>query len=225
MLGASGSGASSRVTDVSTVLRALTLSALLTLVPVGIGVALTDDSTPTREAAPYEGTDLVDFDTSAAVVQRAPFCDLLPDEAVTEALGADAEPTTYANGEESEVLPGGDVSHEYGCVFSAGEESAGDARAWVFAPPVTTARAEELVEATPAKGCRPAGSAPAFGTPSVALVCASGDLRTASFRGLFGDAWLSCSLTLPAGAAGDDLLTRAGRWCVAVAEASSVPSE
>lgn len=230
MLGASGSGASSRVTDVSTVLRALTLSALLTLVPVGIGVALTDDSTPTREVASYEGTDLVDFDTSTAVVQRAPFCELLPDEAVTEALGAEAEPTAYANGEESDVLPGGDVSHEYGCVFSTGEEStgeesAGDARAWVFAPPVTAARAEQLVAATPAKGCRAVGSAPAYGTPSVALVCASGDLRTASFRGLFGDAWLSCSLTLPAAAAGDDLLTRTGRWCVAVAEASSVPSE
>lgn len=207
----------------STVLRALTLSALLTLVPVGIGVVVADDRTPDREAAPYDGTDLADFDTSAAVVQRAPFCELIPEDAVAAALGTKAERTTYANGEESDLLPGGDVAHEYGCAFSTGTASAGDARAWVFAPPVTLARAEELVAAAPPKGCRVETAAPAYGTPSLAQVCAAGDLRTASFRGLFGDAWLSCSLTLPAADA-SDLLARAGRWCVAVAEASSVPS-
>lgn len=222
MLGASPSGASSRVTVVSTVLRALTLSALLTLVPVGIGVVVADDRTPTREAAPYEGTDLADFDTATAVVQRAPFCELVPAEALTAALGEDVDLTAYGNGEQSEALPGSDVSHEYGCLFSTATPGGGTARAWVFAPPVTVARADDLVAAARVQGCTVESDAPAFGTPSVALVCASGDLRTASFRGLFGDAWLACSLTLPVVTAGEDLVERTGRWCVAVAEAASV---
>jgi hypothetical protein len=209
------------VTDVSTVPRALALAALLTLVPVGIGVAVSDDRTPTREVAAYEGTDLVDFDTTAAVVQRAPFCELVPDAAVSAALGSEGELTAYGNGEESEALPSGDVAHEYGCLFDAGP-TAGNARAWVFAPPVTAARAGELVAAAPGAGCTPQPDAPDYGTPSVALSCTAGELVTVSFRGLFGDAWLSCSLTQPVAEAGDDLVSRTGRWCVAVAEAASV---
>ncbi|KRB77021.1 hypothetical protein ASE01_09665 [Nocardioides sp. Root190] len=205
----------------STVPRALALSALLTLVPVGIGVAVSEDRTPTREVAAYEGTDLADFDTTAAVVQRAPFCELVPAQAVSAALGVEAEPTAYGNGEESEALPSGDVAHEYGCLFNAGP-TVGNARAWVFAPPVTTARAEQLVTASQIEGCTTETGAPAYGAPSLALTCATGDLVTVSYRGLFGDAWLACSLTLPAAEAGQDAAARAGRWCVAVAEAASV---
>lgn len=212
----------------STVLRALSLSALLTLAPVGIGVAVSDDRTPTREPAGYQATELADFDTSTAVVQRAPFCELVAEEAVDAALGGAATLTSYVNGEESDAVPGGDVSHEYGCRFvpdaegSAAGASTAEARGWVFAPPVTADRARQLVAAARTKGCTVAPDAPAYGTPSVALTCANGDVRTASFRGLFGDAWLACSLTLPVAAAGDDLLERTGRWCVALAEAASV---
>lgn len=205
----------------STVPRALALAALLTLVPVGIGVAVSDDRTPTREVAAYEGTDLADFDTAAAVVQRAPFCELVPDEAVSAALGAEAELTAYGNGEESEALPSGDVAHEYGCLFNAGP-TVGNARAWVFAPPVTAARAGQLVSAARTAGCTAEAAAPAYGTPSLALSCTADGLVTVSYRGLFGDAWLACSLTLPVASAGDDAVSRAGRWCVAVAEAASV---
>jgi hypothetical protein len=42
-----------------------------------------------------------------------------------------------------------------------------------------------------------------------------------SFRGLFGDAWLACSLTLPPAVTPERLLETAGRWCVAVAQAAS----
>lgn len=215
----------------STARRALLLSALFTLVPVGIGVAVSDDPSPERAAPDYVGTDLADYDTAAAVVQRAPFCELIPDAAAEAALGTDADVTTYGNGEKSEALPGGDVSHEYGCLFSGAGTTEGDgtsaaigARGWVFAPPVTPERAAQLAKAAAGKGCVVQPDAPAYGTPSVALLCTQGELRTASYRGLFGDAWLACSLTLRPGDATDAELTeRVGRWCVAVAEAAAAP--
>lgn len=206
----------------STVLRALGLSALLTLVPVGIGVGVSEDRTPAPEAATYVGTDLADFDSTAAVVQRAPFCELVPADGVREALGAKGELTAYGNGEQAASLPDGDVAHEYGCVFTAAD--GGEARAWVFAPPVTAARAAALAKAAVTGGCRASAGAPPFGSPTAAVVCVAGATRTASYRGLFGDAWLSCSLTQPAGVTASDLLARAGRWCVAVAQAASVTS-
>ncbi|WP_182379849.1 hypothetical protein [Nocardioides sp. WS12] len=205
----------------STVLRALLLSALLTLVPVGIGVVVADDTTNTPLPPAYKGTDLADFDSSAAVVQRTPFCELLPAEAVKAALGAAGELTSYGNGEESAALPGSDVAHEYGCLFAPAETAGTEARGWVFAPPVSAERASGLISAATTKVCVPQPTAAAYGTPSVAVVCTNGDTRTASFRGLFGDAWLACSLTLPVGVAEADLVARTGRWCVAVAQAAS----
>lgn len=205
----------------STVLRALGLSALLTLVPVGIGVGVAGDRTPAPEVASYQGTDLADFDSATAVVRRAPFCSAVPGEGVSEALGGAGELAEYGNGQQADPLPQGDVAHEYGCVWTT---ATGDARAWVFAPPVTGARAQEIVRAAPTKGCAATPGAPAFGTPSVALLCTAGTTRTASYRGLFGDAWLSCSLTQPVAVPPAELVARAGRWCVAVAQAASVPA-
>lgn len=205
----------------STVLRALGLSALLTLLPVGIGVGVAGDRTPAPEVASYQGTDLADFDTTTAVVRRAPFCAMVPGEGVTEALDAEGDLQDYGNGEQAEPLPAGDVAHEYGCVWTG---ATGDARAWVFAPPVTAARAQEIAAAAPGKGCTATPGAPAFGSPSVALVCTVGTARTASYRGLFGDAWLSCSLTQPATLPVAELVTRTGRWCVAVARAAATPA-
>ena len=42
----------------------------------------------------------------------------------------------------------------------------------------------------------------------------------ASYRGLFGDAWLVCELVRPAGATWD-VTDRAGRWCVGVLQAAA----
>lgn len=206
----------------STVVRALGLSALLTLVPVGIGVGVAGDRTPAPEVAAYEGTDLADFDSTTAVVQRAPFCDLVAEEAVADALGGAGELTAWDNGEEAAALPEGDVSHEYGCGYTGSGGSGGEARAWVFAPPVTVSRAQALAKAAPAKGCTATAGAADFGTPSVATTCTSGEERTVSWSGLFGDAWLTCTLTQGVGATEADLVARAGRWCVAVAQAASV---
>ncbi len=215
-----------------TVLRALLLSALLTLAPVAIGVALSGDRTPTREPAAYRGTDLADFDTTKAVVQRAPFCDLIPKAAVAKALGdKDATLAEYANGEQSDAFPDGDVAHEYGCRFSPADTAAdtassavpNEARGWVFAPPITADAAAALLAAPAPAGCTPVADAPAYGKPSAAWSCPAEGSQTVSFRGLFGDAWLTCSLTLASDVAQADLVERAGRWCVTVAQAASVP--
>ena len=55
---------------------------------------------------------------------------------------------------------------------------------------------------------------------TVALLCRQGGARQQSYRGLFGDAWLTCQLSAPAGVAASVLQDRAGRWCVAVAQAT-----
>ncbi|MCR1782187.1 hypothetical protein KVF89_06555 [Nocardioides carbamazepini] len=207
-----------------TVLRALLLSALLTLVPVAVGVARSGDETLSRDPAAYQGTPLADFDTAKAVVQRVPFCDLVPEPAVTEALGQEATLAPYGNGERSDAFPGGDVAHEYGCRFSPADTAAtAEARGWVFAPPVTPEAAQRMVETPVAKTCTALPAAPAYGAPSAGTLCPGDGVQTVSFRGLFGDAWLACSLTLPADVPQDDVVDRAGRWCVAVAQAASVP--
>lgn len=202
------------------VLRVLLLSALLTLVPVAVGVTVAGDRTPDDPGpVAYRGTDLADFDSSTAVVQRGAFCDLIPDEAVDEALdGGEGDLTAYDNGTDSDAVPGGDVAHEYGCRFAA---DGVEARAWVFAPPVSTKRAKALVKASNAKGCRAQPEAPAYGKPSVALICSAGDRREVSYRGLFGDAWLTCTIATPAGVEESDQVDRAGRWCVAAAQAAA----
>lgn len=205
-----------------TVLRALLLAALLTLVPIGIGVAMADDPTASRPAPPaYEGTALADLDTSAVVVRRAPFCDRINPAAVREAIGDGARLTDYGNGETAALPGGADVAHEFGCVFTATGDSGGTARAWVFAPPVTAAEAAALAKEPTGPGCAVQPAAPAYGGPSVAELCRSAKGSTATFRGLFGDAWLSCSLTLPGRPEAATLLDTAGTWCVAVAQATA----
>ena len=41
-------------------------------------------------------------------------------------------------------------------------------------------------------------------------------LRVRSYRGLFGDAWLTCELATPVAVAPAALEERAGRWCAQV---------
>ncbi len=203
------------------------LAVVVTTLPVAAGVVVLDDDAPPapeEEQPSYASTPLAGYDTSVVALSRAPFCDRLPDEAVAQALGDDdIGPTTaYGSGQSTELAPGfEDIAHEYGCRIE-GRRGA-EVRAWLFAPPVSRSRATDLVdEATGRESCSRAPTAPAYGAPSIALVCPAGDRRWASFRGLFGDAWLVCSLAAPASLSEDDLLDRAGRWCVAVAEAAAV---
>jgi hypothetical protein len=197
----------------------LLLGALL----VGLLAACTGtDETPPPAPAPDRGTPLRDLDTRRLAIAREPFCDAVDEAAVVRAL--DGEPrrsTSYAPGDRVALATGvKDVAHEFGCVFTG--RALAQARAWVFAPPVTRAQARALVADAPREaGCAAVEGAPAFGRPTVAVRCRDADrpsLTTVRFAGLFGDAWLSCSVRAREVAA-KNLLDRAGRWCVAVAEA------
>lgn len=174
---------------------------------------------------PVEATPLETLDTAGVAVPRADPCEGLPETAVVDALGAPATAADrWADGEPARLSPGlRDVVHEWGCAWTAADGSA--VQAWVFAPPLTPARAREVARAVVAgDGCRPAPDAPAFGEPTAARLCRTGEggrVLEAAFSGLFGDAWLSCSVAAPraetrTAVARSALLARAGAWCSVV---------
>lgn len=204
----------------------LLLAAVVTVVVVAVGVLVvldSDDDQPGASApspTPTPSTPttapavpLSEVDTLTTAVRREAFCDAVAPEAVEAALGGPpADTTSYVDG-QSAPLTGEvrDIAHEFGCGWTTREATA---RAWVFAPPVTPATAKALVRAARTeRGCRPLAEASDFGRPSVALACRTPRGVQASFRGLFGDAWLTCTVT------GDDADVVAGRadsWCAAV---------
>jgi hypothetical protein len=202
--------------------------ALLAVLPLMLllllGATACQDSPERPEAAPTDpSTPLASFSTGDLSVQRSAFCSRIAPAQAGALLGAEvASSTSYNNGEPARVTREvKDVAHEFSCSWTATDGTV--ARAWVFAPPVTVAQARGLArQAQATAGCRPVAEAPRFGRRSVALRCTDGPRLTASYRGLFGDAWLACSLEAPA--TGDDanaLPDRAGRWCVSVAQAAS----
>lgn len=204
---------------VSHPLHALLAALAGTLVLVGTGVWLTGTPEPQqREPAPYRGTALADYDTSVVAIARAPFCERIDPEALAAALDG-GEVTAERDWTDGDTLDRVGVVHEFGCRRRA--EDGAEVRAWVLAPPVTGERAGRLARAArQERNCRRRADAPSYGDPSVALLCTGASRNFASYRGLFGDAWLSCTLALPGDVARRELLDRAGRWCVAVAEAA-----
>lgn len=193
----------------STVRRSAAAVACVVLALVLLGCTSEPEDPPAEPEA--SSTPLQDFATDDVAIARGEFCARVAPDAVAAALGAEpADADTWANGDRTRLSDGvRDVAHEYGCSWTAADGSV--ARAWVFAPPVTTSAAAALGrQSRRADGCRPVPDAPAYGDPSVAVRC--GD--EIAFHGLFGDAWLSCSLQTSE-------LDRAGRWCVAVAQAAS----
>jgi len=201
------------------------LAAAVTAAAVGGGVLVVGAAEPEDVEVPISApttvapTPLAQYDTSSLTVRRAAFCDAVPDDAVERALGTTPTvETSYDNGQPARITPNvEDIAHEYGCVWSAGPLTA---RAWVFAPPVTRGSASSFVAAASRdRGCTVQAATPSFGEPSVALLCRTPKGRQASYRGLFGDAWLACSVV--GSASPQVLLDRAGSWCVAVAQAAS----
>ncbi len=178
-----------------------------------------EDDRPEPAPEPATSTPLAEVATGTIAVARVDLCPRIAPAAVEEALGS--APTTserWANGERARLAPGvTDVAHEFGCRWTAGGTTA---RAWVFAPPVTPGRAELLRRAAGrAPGCEPVPDAPRFGSRDVAVRCSEDDREVTAFHGLFGDAWLSCSLETTHAA--PDLLDRTGRWCVAALQAGA----
>ncbi len=201
----------------------LLLAGVVTAVVVGGGVVALgggddhDDRKPATDS--FTTTPLAAYDASRAAVIRGPFCDAIDERQVSAALDGDpADSASWENGDSIDVGNGvKDVVHEFGCRYTAADGTI--AQAWVFAPPVDAAGAERLVKAAgKANGCD-AGTGPAFGTPTLALTCTRDGVVRASYRGLFGDAWLVCEVVRPAGADWD-AVDRAGRWCVGVLEAA-----
>lgn len=188
--------------------------------PPSSGSATAVDARPSPGSGSPSGAvpTPIDVDLSNLPVRRTLDCAVLDGDPVREALGA---PVTlrqgYVSGDRVEVSPGvTDVVAEDGCVFRSPRA---DARVWVFSAPVGTAYARTLVrEARRAPGCTPRPDETGFGDPTLTDVCTGDDRAgsTATLRGLFGDAWLTCRLSVedePAGA----VLDRAQRWCVEAA--------
>jgi hypothetical protein len=159
-----------------------------------------------------------ELDLSDLPIARAPFCPLVDDDEVSEALDADIDGTdSYEPGDTVRVAPGvRDVAHEYSCSF---EGSGAEARVWVFAAPVSTPRARGLVrELRGEQGCEAAPTGTTYGTPGLTRVCTGDGEVGASLRGLFGDTWVTCEVT-DRGGPGDveAVESRAEQWCVHVA--------
>jgi hypothetical protein len=202
--------------------RFLLLAGVVTALAVVGGVLALggqDDEGPARNEPRFTTTALAGYDTSDAVVSRGPFCDAVDDRQVEAVLGDVPDALAWSNGDELDIAGHGrpDVVHEFGCRYAV--QDVGQAQAWVFAPPVDATRAARLVaSAKKAAGCQ-AGTGPAFGSPTLVLTCQdeAGATR-ASYRGLFGDAWLVCEVELTDSTV--DVVDVAGRWCVAVVQAA-----
>ncbi|MET3963057.1 hypothetical protein ABIE44_002991 [Marmoricola sp. OAE513] len=164
-------------------------------------------------------TSIADLDVTGIRIARAPFCDLVPTESVTAALGAKATSSrTWGNGDPVPGSPS-DLAHELGCGWSA--PSGDNARAWVFARPVDPAFARSTLASVQKKsGCRTRTEV-GFGTPSLVQRCpAPGNATRIRYAGLLGNSWLTCEVTSHAQLA--TIRSRTDAWCAAVADALEV---
>ncbi len=203
----------------------LLVAGVVTAVVVGGGVVALgrDDDEPTPPAQEsFTTTPLSEFDTTGLVVARGPFCDAIDDRQVDAVLGSVPDALEWENGDSIDLTGTGteDVVHEFGCSYAVPD--IGAARAWVFAPPVDATQAQRLVKAAGKSTVCQVGTGPPFGTPTLALTCTKDGVTRASYRGLFGDAWLVCEVEL-ADAAAADIVDVAGRWCVGALRAAAAP--
>ncbi len=198
------------------------LALLTLLVPALVGLAACgddtgDESSGTPTKATGSATPLGDLDTTQVAVARADFCARVAPTAVEKALdGPITDSDTWSNGDDARLADGvHDVANEFGCAWTTTDGTV--ARAWVFAPPVTRAQAQQLARQAAGSGCDTLATAPAFGDPTSAVQCTQDDASEVTYRGLFGDAWLACSLQTPGQLVA---LRRPTAWCSAVLEAA-----
>lgn len=161
-----------------------------------------DDGWEAEDRPTAAPSTLSDLEDDTPEIGRIAFCDLVPDTAVSTALGSDPEDLV-------ERQPG--TRQEVGCAWTAGEVTA---RAWVFARPVSDALAAQVVrDAARRPGCSVERSS-GYGAPAVVQECERGSTLRVRHAGRFGDTWLSCELEGPAAAG---VAARAEAWCVALA--------
>lgn len=186
----------------------------VTVVVITVGLRGGGDSEAPKAKRPLS-TKLSDLDTTRMTIERASFCSKVPAADVTEALGGKPTDTSsYTSGDKAPLTPKvEDIANEHACGWQG--PGGASVAAWVFAPPVTPAMAKQIAADVP-KGCRSVRTAE-FGDPSSAVRCG----QTVTVRGLFGDAWLSCSLTGRAKEQPAAILDRAQRWCATVATSAS----
>ena len=191
--------------------------------PLLLGGCSLVGGSPEREPD-ADPTTLTSYDAKEAAVVRGPFCDRVSPTGVEHALGA-----VPADGERvGERRPGaaarrqprpgarvrlpvdrrGRVGRDGVPLRAAGDALAG--RSLADGPPVGA-------------GAR-RFAAQGFGRPNVAhpLRRRRTPPRELTYRGLFGDAWVVCSLRTPGDPA--SLPTRASAWCVEVLEAARLGS-
>jgi hypothetical protein len=198
------------------------LLALILATVIGLSLAgCSGKDKPIRQVE-VNPTPIDAFVADSVQVSRATFCSRIADDAVTAAVGEVASTHHYGNGERARVSKGiRDVAHEYNCTFVG---STGDvARAWVFVPRVTRSQARALVAGVRRKAGCSLVDAHSFGSPATGSLCVSGGGKEAAYRGLFVDAWLSCSITDRGREKLSDeaLLKKAGDWCVQIATATA----
>lgn len=201
-------------------LRRIAAASVVALVSLVVVNACQEDGPTTSGATPEEpSTPLESFSTEGIVVRRDAFCAGIGPDAVSEALGTTHyRGRSYNNGDPARLAGRvRDVAHEFDCTWRAKDGTV--ARAWVFAPPVTRPQSRELKKAALRPGCA-AADGPDYGRPSVATLCGTPRTVEQGYFGLFGDAWLSCTLSARKPEP-QDLTERTSRWCVAVVKAAS----
>ncbi|HET6153042.1 MAG TPA: hypothetical protein VFE15_08800 [Marmoricola sp.] len=195
--------------------RALAAALLLGVAACGHGGPPASSTSPTLPAS------ITKLDAGVLRIARARFCDLVPEAAVRAALGsAPASSTDWRDGDPVPGTPATQSAHELGCGWAGADGTT--ARAWVFARPVSVSFAHDIAVAGGTEnGCRLVAG-PAFGRPTMTQVCTlAGSVVRVRHAGLFGDSWLTCETSGPAGRSGADrtaaVKQRADAWCVAVA--------
>ena len=198
--------------------RYATVAGAVTVAVVAIGVAMAPvSSEPPREPREAPDIPLSQVNLDNVIPTRTPFCDNIPDEAVTTAVEGSATESTYVSGDRTTLEPGlTDIAHEFGCVFTRGRTVA---RVWVFAAPITRYDASIMVRSeTSDEGCSPTGPL-RFGNPGAVLQCTDSENRTLRAVGRIGDAWVHCELVRPVTEIDPRLSSRGQRWCVEAAYA------
>lgn len=168
-------------------------------------------------------TPIGQLNSGAMTLARVDFCSLLPDPAISKALGGDpTDQSSWRNGDRTQVDPNKpdsrDVVHEYGCGWTRQSSSAD---AWIYARPVTAQFAQAVLDKTAKRpGCK-VEAGPEFGTPHQRQTCTLADGTTrVRISGLFTDTFVNCEV---AGKAKPQALSdRTDAWCVQVANATNL---